>query len=167
MKLVKRQKKRFSNKRATPTTNGNLSQWQNFSSVKFWTQKPRSFQKDGLWEDSTNHLLTLLLKSASFLEQKKMENLINILLQRNDDREDWGFCLALDSENQIVIDRVSQSSFVYYNPFDVIWSFYPICFFQRLLSLVLLFIVKRVKIELQISVLISQYRGFLLDSFGA
>ncbi|GFQ95559.1 hypothetical protein TNCT_439921, partial [Trichonephila clavata] len=34
-----------------------------------------------------------------------MDNLVNILLQRNDSTVDWGFQLALDPDNQIIIDR--------------------------------------------------------------
>ncbi|KAG8201725.1 hypothetical protein JTE90_012786 [Oedothorax gibbosus] len=51
-----------------------------------------------------------------------MENLVNILLQRNDDREDWGFGLALDQDNHIVIDRVVNGAMCsyYMSPGDAV-----------------------------------------------
>ncbi|GBM61660.1 hypothetical protein AVEN_133448-1 [Araneus ventricosus] len=51
-----------------------------------------------------------------------MDNLINILLQRNDSSVDWGFHLALDHENQMVIDKVEDGTMCsfYMSPGDAV-----------------------------------------------
>ncbi|GFU29857.1 PDZ domain-containing protein [Nephila pilipes] len=53
---------------------------------------------------------------------KTMDNLVNILLQRNDSSVDWGFHLALDLDNQMIIERVEDGTMCsfYMSPGDAV-----------------------------------------------